>query len=374
MYRIALAVVIIVDLVVFFPYRKKIKLINLLMVGFMTYIAFNVRQTPDINNYMIRYNMDYAGHEYGFILLARFFRNHGATYFEFQNCYLLVAISTISYGLIRLTDNRTFIYIFYFFFPFLLNLVQLRNFMVLAFLVLAIGVSYGNENNIIKRIGWCVLCGLAATQHIVAIAYIPFVFVWDNKKALKFIIGGSLGVTLLLLITPDRMVAIISNFINLVADDTRASIYGVRATQFGIIVMVLESVAMILIAKYSSIFIDEYNQLLDKMGSTKYIETSHFEFVVNLLYYSSIFWPFYFLNGNFTRLMQNELLIVYMVIATVMRYALNITQLSERNVKMSNMLIGIFLFFIPLYAINLSTLWNGLYESVVVPVLYDNLF
>ena len=72
--------------------------------------------------------------------------------------------------------------------------------------------------------------------------------------------------------------------------------------------------------------------------------------------------------------MKNELLIVYMVIATVMRYALNITQSSERNVKMSNMLIGIFLFFIPLYAINLSTLWNGLYESVVVPVLYDNLF
>lgn len=371
MYGIALALVIVADLIAFYPYRKRIRPINILLLGFMIYVAFNVRNTPDINNYILRFTHDYPGHDYGFIFISHSFRDHGATYFEFQNWYYFVAISAIAYGLIRLTEQRTLIYILYFFFPFLLNLVQLRNFMVLALLILAIGMCYGNENNLAKRIWWCVLCGLATTQHIAAIAYIPFVFVWDNKKALRYIVVGSSILTFLLLIAPGNMVNLLTNIVNFVADETRADMYGVRATQLGIIVMVVESIAMMLIAKLAGDFVNIYNEDLLAQESYRYIESSHFEFVINLLYYSSVFWPFYFLNGNFTRLMQNEFLIVYMGMATLFRYALSVNQRMGRSIKISNKLILTILIFIPLYIYNLTTIWGGLYEEVVVPVLAD---
>ena len=371
MYRMAFAITIIEDLIVFIPQRKKIRIINIILIGFLLFIAFHVRKSPDINNYIARFNYDYAGHDYGFIFLAHLFRDHGATFYEFQNWYFFASISMIAYGLIRLTANRTLIYILYFFFPFLLNLVQIRNFMVLAFLILAIGMCYGNDNKKVKRIWWCVLCGLAATQHIVAIAYIPFVFVWDNKKVLKYIIIGSSIVTALLFVFPGRMVALISEIVNLVADETRSDMYGVRTTQLGIIVMVLESVAMMLIARFSAVFVSEYNKNIPPINESKLIESSHFDFVVNLLYYSSVFWPFYFLNGNYTRLMQNEFLIVYMAIATMIRYAFSINRGVARNVKMSNTLIGAMAIFVPLYISGLSTLWGGLYDNVVVPILME---
>lgn len=371
MYIGAMIAIIIADLIAFYPYRKRIKLINIILLGFMIYVAFNVRKTPDMNNYIARFNLDYAGHDYGFIFLAHFFRDHGASFYEFQNWYFLLAISMIAYGLVRLTKDRTLIYILYFFFPFLLNLVQIRNFMVLAVLILAIGICYGNDNKILKRILWCVLCGLAATQHLVAIAYVPFVFIWDNKKALKYVILGSSIVTVLLLIVPGRIIAVISGIINLVADETRSDVYGVRSTQLGIIVMVLESVAMMLVARFSALFVSEYNKIIQSINEKKIIESSHFDFVVNLLYYGSIFWPFYFLNGNYTRLMQNELLTVYMAIATVLKYVFAINKGVERSVKMSNMLIASIVIFIPLYIYSLTTIWGNLYEAVVTPILGD---
>ena len=58
MYVGAITAIIIADLIAFFPQRRNIKLINILLLGFMLYVAFNVRQTPDINNYIVRYNLD----------------------------------------------------------------------------------------------------------------------------------------------------------------------------------------------------------------------------------------------------------------------------------------------------------------------------
>lgn len=370
MYGIALAIIIVIDLIVFLPQWRKIKLINILLLAAYICIAFNVRQTPDINNYILRFNLDYAGHDYGFTFLAHFFRDHGATFYEFQNCFFLIALSCIAYGLIRLTKQRALIYILYFFFPFLLNLVQLRNFMVLALLVLATGMCYGNENKITKSIWWCVLCGLAATLHIVAIAYIPFIFIWNNKRALRYIIIGSSVLVILLLIVPGNLVSLVTNIVNFIADEKRADVYSVRATtQLGVILMVAESIAMMLIAKLVGDFVDSYNEVLFTKGSSCYIESSHFKFVINLLYYSSVFWPFYFLNGNFTRLMQNEYFIIFMAMATLMRYALNVNRLTEHKIKMRNNLIVSILIFIPLYIYSITTIWGGLYEDVVVPIL-----
>lgn len=369
MYVVALTILVLIDSILIFPYRRDIKATNVLLIGFMVYVALNVRQTPDISNYITRFTYNYAGHDNGFTFLAHFFRDHGAEFYEFQSFYYLVALSCIVYGLLRLTDQRTLIYILYFFFPFLLNLVQLRNFMILAFLVLAIGMCYGNDNRIAKRIWWCVLCALAATQHLAAVAYIPFVFIWNNKKIINKIIIGSSILTLLLLIAPGNLVGLITNIVKFVADETRADRYGMRATKLGVIVMVAESIAMMLIAKFSGDFVNSYNEELAEMGSSHYIESSHFDFVINLLYYSSVFWPFYYLHGNFTRLMQNEFLIVYMAIATLLHYALSINWKAERNIKMTNSFVVSVIAFIPIYIYNLLTIWGELYKEVVVPIL-----
>ena len=243
--------------------------------------------------------------------------------------------------------------------------------MVVAFLVLAIGMCYGKKNKNLKRIWWCALCGIAATQHIVAVAYIPFVFVWNNKKALKYIVIGSSIVIAILLVSPGSMVNLISSIVSLVADEARSEQYGVRSTKLGIIVMVAESVAMMVIARLSALFVGEYNELQKNKGCVRLIETTHFDFVVNLLYYSSIFWPFYFLNGNFTRLMQNEFMIVYMTMATILKCALAVNWRMKRRARMSNALIGSIVLFIPLYIYNLISIWGGLYQEVVTPILLD---
>ena len=370
MYLIALLIVTIIDLFFIIQNRETIRPLNIVIIGVLLYLAFCVRNTPDINNYILRFQLDYQGHDYGFIYVSHFFRDLGLNYYQFQFLYYYLAISLMVIGLINITPHRLLVYILYFFFPFFLNLVQLRNFMVFAILIFATGYCHKNSNQINSKIVWCLLILLAASQHIVALAYLPFAFCWNNKKVLNIIIIGSLIISVFLLISPDEFVQVFTNLIEQIIDEDRASTYSVRSTHFGSVVMVVEAILMIVIAKYSAYFINETRFQINATDSNYIVNSTHFIFIINLLYYSSVFWPLYFLNGSFSRLMQNEFVLVYVFIAYVVRILISISRNKKESLNMNYYIVSLFSFVL-LFIYNMKTLWFDLYDEVILPILND---
>ena len=370
MYGMVMGITILIDVILFFPYRNKIRLSNLILLVLMLMVAFSVRKTPDIANYILNFNFgSTSGKDPAFAFLLSIFKKGGATYYNFQDWYFLVALSLISYGLIRLTDHRTLIYILFFFYPFLLNLVQIRNFMAMALLVFAIGVCYSNREKFSKRILWCLIVGLAATQHAAAMAYIPFALFWDKKKALRFLVIASSIFTAVLFIGPDSLLNILARFLSFAIDSERAETYGARSTHFGLFVMVAQAVAMMLIAKFSVRFANEYNKLPTRDVALKRVDTAPLTFTFDLLCYSAIFWPFYLLNGNFTRLTQNEFLLIFMCMALLLKYKASLHGRKDFGAKIVNPLTFSFLAFAPLYIYSLTTIWSTHYQDVVIPIM-----
>lgn len=330
------------------PYPTRI--VHVVIFLLFCFVMFRVDDSPDIINYQYMYNSLHQK-EGGFSLIINLCNKLGWTYFQFQKFYYLISFSILNLALYRLSSQINSVYVFvgYFLYPFLLNLVQMRNFMVLSIVTYAFSICYSEENNTKRLFKWAVLIGLAATQHILALAYLPFCFLMNHHSILKklsFFVGG---VTIVFIPFRAKIVLMINAVLSsLGVHDNRIdgfdnpSILGLLMTLFFAFLMVL-------------VVVLGYNLLKEAKKDSKFIE-----FVKNLFIYSICFWPFYLINGNYTRLIQNFSVIFYVFFVFLIK---------KKVLKMDGLSLIIVTSFSFVCFINVYNLWFGLYETVILPVL-----
>ena len=144
------------------------------------------------------YGVDNGGLNIGFRFLYAIFSGMGASYRVFLIVFSLVFLAILYFAVDRMTDNVAFVLGMYLFFPYALDVVQIKNFAVVVFLSLATSFLVGKKNEKRERpvdrilpVSLFALSVLLATfLHYSAVIYfillIPFLF---GKKTTGIVTG-----------------------------------------------------------------------------------------------------------------------------------------------------------------------------------------
>lgn len=153
------------------------------------------------------YGVDNGSLNIGFRFLYAVFSGMGASYRVFLIVFSLVFLALLYWAVDRMTDNAAFVLGMYLFFPFALDVVQIKNFAVVVFLTLATSFLVGKKNEKRERlrdkilpVSLFALCVLLATfLHYSAIIYFILLVPYFFGKKTTGIVAGVLFVGLLVL-------------------------------------------------------------------------------------------------------------------------------------------------------------------------------
>lgn len=152
-------------------------------------IGFNY-QNPDYyyyENLFIRAEegMKYYAVEPGFWALVNIAVYFGVSYTFFLKIYSLIGILLISSTILRYTNKPSLVLLLYLLYPFLLDVTQIRHFMAIAIFTFAI--RYLEEFTYRNFVKYFMLVILAATQQIMALAFLFYliVYITDEKMVFK---------------------------------------------------------------------------------------------------------------------------------------------------------------------------------------------
>lgn len=187
---------ILITIIVYFTnlinslFKKHSKIIVMLFIILLWILMGANTQNPDINVYKMGYeNISYGSFEPGYILLERIFIFLNFEYEAFRMFLSLVGILLIHNTVKSLIKNQSAFYLLYAVYPFMLDVVQMRNFISMAILIYAI--PYLLSENQIGPLKYVVLVLIAGSIQIIAIVYLPLVvFVRMRKTGLKKIVYG----------------------------------------------------------------------------------------------------------------------------------------------------------------------------------------
>jgi len=112
--------------------------------------------------------------ESGFYLLCKIFRNLGFTYNMFLGVYSFVGLTLISKTIFKYSNNKSLVLGLYFIFPFVFDVIQIRNFMAFAIVIYSLKYLIDKDNINIKR--YILLILIASMFHSFALIALAFIF------------------------------------------------------------------------------------------------------------------------------------------------------------------------------------------------------
>lgn len=157
--------------------KKYFKWIPRLLIFFMWIVFWGSHDNPDSFNYLRMYDLQNSN-DFGYNVLIRI-----GNFFHLSYTSFLVFISLAGFILIFRTvskycENKSWMLLLYFFYPFMLDVVQVRNFLSMAMVIYAVNfLIRGYRHDNLKYI--TMVC-LASTIQITSLIYL-----WESIK-LKF--------------------------------------------------------------------------------------------------------------------------------------------------------------------------------------------
>lgn len=165
----------------------------------------------------------YKGVEFGYEFVCRIAVAIGLSYNGFLVFYSFIGLSLITSTARKYTNNLSFVFVLYFIYPFLLDIVQIRNFMSMAIIIYATRYLVADTKK--DYIKYIIFVILASTFHVSAFFYMIFLLVRiKSRKKLTY-------VTLAILIIGVPLTSLLPYIVNTLHME-RYSIYLSFSTSF----------------------------------------------------------------------------------------------------------------------------------------------
>ena len=354
--------------------KKHSKIPVFLIIILMWVLMGANTQNPDIGLYSSDYNLQVqrAASEMGYTYFIKLFYLLGFDYIKFRMIFSFIGIILIHHTVKQFIHNSSAFYLLYFIYPFMMDVVQMRNFMAMAIFIY--GIPYLLSENKKDTIKYILLILLASSIQLTAIVYLPICFVAKARKKifLKFVICVSL-ISIVVIALDKSLLNEFSQFLLKffgVYDD-RVAIYAYVQTNNGFILFwFIQIMNFSLIYWSNNIFIPRSVNTFQTKPSTKGIykktltlENRQQKFMVLMLWvnvYAFMFLPFYVFQSTFSRFMRNIVplnLIAYIIVGQ---------SLPPRSVKKWRfiavcLIYNCFLFFIDVY---------NLYSKSIVAAIF----
>lgn len=277
---------------------------------------------PDSEIYSNMYFNNNFTKDIGFGFLINIFKSIGFNYLEFKLIISIIGLLIISISLFGLVKNKMFFYVLYFIYPFMFDVVQVRNFLCMAFLIAGFRCLISRNNKV--RLAFIFFVLIGASMQKIGLVYLPIFFIkdiykkkWINKSVivivvLSFIIG----------FFSDYLQGFAINALSIFEDNFAGlNNYLDVNTRLGWIVFWLQQIfAFYIISLGRNLLITmEYNV------SEKFINFVNIMYSTN--YYMFLFLPFFVLDESFTRIIRNliplNLMVTVVLISFIMRRFIN---------------------------------------------------
>lgn len=335
--------------------QNKFILFTLILLAWIIFWGSYIN--PDYDVYLSIYNSngEYTTNslEYGFILLIKIFNLLGFNYEMFLMTVSIVAFCLIHTTVKRFVVNYHYVYAFYFVFPFFMDVVQIRNFLMMAIFIYA--TKFLVED---KKIKYLICIIIASSLQISAFAFLPFILI--NNKGKNYIVQVvffiSISTSIILLLN-NKEIPFLGNIIDFTQSD-KLSFYFETTTNYGFLLYwFLQVVSFVLISLSRQLYKKYCNVNLKDDLKMKYINLVYWINVVAFAYL-----PLYLLNSNFSRLMRNLVILNYIVIA--------ITSYVIKNKEENRIYILIVLVYI---VILFGILQIPFFNDTIKPILENNI-
>lgn len=143
--------------------------------------------------------------EYGYVFLISMASKLGMDYPQFISIYTFIAILLIALTVIRYAKKPSLVLLFYFCYPFFLDVTQLRHFMISAIVIYAI--KYLEKFSIRNLIIYILCILIASTQQITAFIYLLMLIVYlpSNRIFTIICLWGSIVLSLFVTLLPNTV-------------------------------------------------------------------------------------------------------------------------------------------------------------------------
>lgn len=253
----------------------------------------------DYLNYSYLYdgiNVDYAG--YGYQLLMSVGHTINLNYDQFRLFVCSISLILMWIGFQRMLSALSYkVYLFYFIYPFFIDVIQLRNFIVMSLLIFA--TSFFKKNNIFSELLFILFILVGAAIQTLSLIYLLAVLIYrfDSDDKIKELI-----LIVMLILTILSTLPFVQNFLsNLILNSSigllqRASTYSVKVVRHGFYLYWLSDYLLV----GCFIYLRKYS-LIDTKSNAYKIETA----IYSIMTVASLLFPFYTIDLSFHRAFRN---------------------------------------------------------------------
>jgi hypothetical protein len=287
--------------------KNKNSIFLFLLIIFLVTIMGGNSNNPDYDNYEIYY-YNYGNvfaPDIGFRFVNIFFRTLGFSYNLYRLMVSILGFYFIYLAARKYAYNSFLVFILFAIYPFLLDVVQIRNFLMYS--IVAYAIIFLEEKKYLKYFFWIVI---ASSIHVSAIIYLPIVIFSNLKKNIFLkayllffiIIGIFIGLNRDLL---ESITTTIFNF--LLQFGNRFESYSSIKTRFGYLLYWLIHLSIFLVLRWSKKIVFSDTFLISKKNK------NYVQLVYNLNLYVMLFLPLYVLEITYFRFTRNILFLNYIV-------------------------------------------------------------
>lgn len=278
-----------------YPKKKVDKVFFIFLVFFIVTFLLVIfgfgYENVDRDNYVLLFDEIKEGgsgfitSQIGLVFLFKVFVLIGLSYQASIIIIFLIGISFIHAFVSKYARSVPLVYLFYFIYPFFLDVVQIKHFLAMSILIFASARLFSTGD----KFSTLLLFLLAASFHYIAIFFIPFLFL-SSLKVRDFTVVVVLSTVVIFFIVKFNLFLI---FLSSEAILIRVQSYLDNAPKLGFLVQVLIQIIILLLVL----------KLRGKIGRLN-VDDKFINFIVYLNIYLLIMLPFYMINGNFERVFR----------------------------------------------------------------------
>lgn len=373
MFAITLVLLILLPFVVLWKMKLHVSIIEIVVLFLALALLSSITMLPDMENYQLSYEHLLNRGEPGYFVLENFFSSLGLNFCQFYMVCHVASLMLVYLSIKLMSLDGVKCLSLYAFYPFILDVIQIRNGFFMSLALFAFAVCLRCKYKIVEYVVWISFILLASSIHYSAYAFLPAVFLWNSKNWMRAVPIVMFFVSCFLILIDGSALTVLMqhvfSFLN-TADDKYDS-YMEKKSSLGGFLMMFKSVLMIYVVWFAKEKMSEFEFFVEKQPDFNLPNTKVLDNAYGFLLYSSFFWPLYVISSTFCRLMQNQLIIVYVVFFLFLR-----TCLSYRNVYnktlIDDALLKITIPFIVLLIVHSEWVWIGFWDYIIV-CLVENL-
>lgn len=344
--------------------KKNSKIIICLSIIAMWVLFGWNNNNPDYVNYFRSYNVIYfsdgltlTGRDIGFKLLMNISSLIGLDYKGFLIITSIVGILLIHSTVKKYSTNSSFVYLLYFIYPFFLDVVQVRNFLMMAIIIYSI--RFLLQDSKYSNLKYFLFNIVAVLMHSAAILYLPLLFIKKNNKnnLLKGVVLFSFLFSIIIFLNGNE-IPFIKDIMRLFIDNQYIISWFDKKTEYGFLLFWGMHFLSFFMIRASRNLVLTNSDILDPIH-IKFVNITYWVFVIGFIWF-----PFYMVSIEFTRLMRNLFLLNY-ISFTITNKALSQSRIESKVIYNTFVFAYTLCFFI-------IQIYSPHFEDVFVKILENN--